>query len=282
VKINLAFRALKEIAKTETSLVLWETIISNLNSIALKVSRESIADDLSRMIRDSITVIRERLGWDRNPTESEQDTQLRPLIISASLSNGNDEDILKAQTMYWSNTDIPVELRAAVYYAVVRQGGEKAYTSMVQRYLAALNGGSDFERQRCMYALAQATKPSLLKRTLEFALTDKLRSQDAGALIRAVARNPYGVDLAWDFVSNNYKAILAKIGDRMFQSYIVVGTTGLFATDQRYDQVNQLFSVVAPGMALPQALDMIKANKFWLDKNYNDLSEYLKSEYPVQ
>jgi aminopeptidase N len=282
VKISLAFRALQALKPKEDRLVLWETIIGNINSISSRVAREPVADDLSRMVLDIIGPVRNRLGWTVKAGESEEDSQLRPLIISAGLSNGNEDDISHALEMYYSGVDIPVELRSTVYYTVVRRGGEQAYQSMVTRYMNALKGGSDFERSRCMYALAQATKPSLLKRTLQFALSENVRSQDAGALIRAVARSPYGVDIAWEFVNQHHEAIASKIGDRQFQTTIVAGTTVLFATETKLEEVNALFSRIAPGMALPQALDQIKANIFWLSKNYQDLADYLSIEYPLQ
>jgi puromycin-sensitive aminopeptidase len=277
IKIALPFRALSAIKNSEQSLVLWETIISNLNSIVARVVREPVADDLSRVILNIIGPIRNKLGWDIKPGESDEDTQLRPIIILTSLMNGNNDDISYATTLYWSGNNIPVELRQAVYYTIVRHGGEKAYMSILGRYMDALNGGSDFERSRCMAALAQASKPSLVKRTLEFALSNNVRSQDAGSLIRLVARNPYGIDIAWDFIKQNYESIRNKIGDRTFQSYIVGGVCNLFATIDKYNEVKNTFELTAPGMALNQSLEAILANKFWLDKNYQDLVNYLRT-----
>ncbi|KAL0490859.1 aminopeptidase, partial [Acrasis kona] len=272
IKINLVLSALETICEHQNDLVIWETIISNLNQISNLISRESGADSFSRFVLNVIAPMRQRVGWDPIPDESNDITQLRPLIIATTMSNDHKVDIDLALYKYYTNQTIPVELRSSVYNAVVRNNGMVGYESMLERFK---NAQSDFEKSRCMYALASATKPSLLKRTLELALGPDVRSQDAGSLIRQVARSPYGMDIAWDFVNQNYQLILNKIGERQFHGQIVGGVTTRFSTQIKYDAVKDLFSSRAKGQALDQALDTILANQFWLQKNYYDLSVYL-------
>jgi puromycin-sensitive aminopeptidase len=48
-----------------------------------------------------------------------------------------------------------------------------------------------------------ASKP-LLTKALTFSLSEHVRAQDSGRIIGAVARNPLGRDLAWEFFKENF------------------------------------------------------------------------------
>ena len=49
--------------------------------------------------------------------------------------------------------------------------------------------------------------PKLLQRTLDFAVSPDVRSQDALRLISNVMHNPAGEKLAWDFIQSHWDAV---------------------------------------------------------------------------
>ena len=57
------------------------------------------------------------------------------------------------------------------------------------------------EREKRLLALAWAAEPELVNATLEYALSDAVRAQDAPMLIRAVARRGgSSLEAAWSFL----------------------------------------------------------------------------------
>lgn len=57
------------------------------------------------------------------------------------------------------------------------------------------------EKSRTLAALAYSPTPGLINATLEFAISDDVRSQDTGSLILRVAgRGGPALAAAWDFV----------------------------------------------------------------------------------
>ena len=121
--------------------------------------------------------------------------------------------------------------------------------------MAALTGGVDFydkvmvalknskspeEYYGFLYTLPQFTDQKLLERTLEFAISPDVRSQDALGVVTSVLGNPDGQQLAWDFIRQRW-ADIEKAGGP-FASAQVVGATSVFCDLALRDQVTEFFS----------------------------------------
>ena len=130
--------------------------------------------------------------------------------------------------------------------------GELAFGAMS---LAALNGGEDFyDRVMAglknpkspqdyyfhLFALPQFNDPNLLQRTLDYAVSPDVRSQDALGVIGSVMQNPAGQKLAWDFVLSHWDAVQKSGGP--FASGQIVGSTGSFCDAHMRDQVVEFFA----------------------------------------
>jgi aminopeptidase N len=66
------------------------------------------------------------------------------------------------------------------------------------------------EKQNYYDALARATDPKLIKRTLQIALTEELPTSRALYLVLKVARHSEHPELAWQFAKTHMKELLAK------------------------------------------------------------------------
>jgi aminopeptidase N/puromycin-sensitive aminopeptidase len=121
--------------------------------------------------------------------------------------------------------------------------------------LAALNGGPDFydkvmtalkstktpeQYYAYFFTLRDFTDPKLLQRTLDFAVSPEVRSQDALQLITGVLRNPAGQDLAWNFIREHWPEIEKAGGP--FASAEVVASTSSFCDAGLRDQVTEFFN----------------------------------------
>jgi len=102
------------------------------------------------------------------------------------------------------------------------------------------NPKSPEEYYMYLFTLPQFSDPKLLQRTLEFAISPDVRSQDALSVVTSVMGNPAGQQQAWDFVRQHWPEI-EKVGGP-FASAQVVGTTSVFCDAESRDQVTEFFS----------------------------------------
>ena len=80
----------------------------------------------------------------------------------------------------------------------------------------------------------------LLERTLDFAISPDVRSQDALRVVTQCMENPAGEKLAWDFIQTHWDAV-AKAGGP-FASADVVGDTSVFCDAGMREQVTEFFA----------------------------------------
>ena len=121
--------------------------------------------------------------------------------------------------------------------------------------LAASNGGSDlYEKVMAgtknaqtpeqyylyFYTLPSFSEPELVQRTLAFAVSPDVRSQDSLGLIGAVMGNPDAEKIALDFVRSHW-AEVEKAGGP-FASAQVQGSVASFCDSAMKNQVQEFFS----------------------------------------
>jgi aminopeptidase N/puromycin-sensitive aminopeptidase len=121
--------------------------------------------------------------------------------------------------------------------------------------IAARNGDADlFDRLQKVYETssnpeiqegalrltAQFENPDLSKRALDYALTSKVRNQDA-AIQFAIALQPDATrEMTWKYIQEHWEAIHALLTPEM--GSILVGSTSVFCSEQSRDQVQEFFS----------------------------------------
>ena len=100
-------------------------------------------------------------------------------------------------------TSLAPELASAVL-TVAAQGGDAA---LYDRYMAELPklSGRPEDYYRVFYALPGFRDEALVQRTLKFAVSPDVRTQDTAALIGGLIRQPASRDTAWAFVKENWE-----------------------------------------------------------------------------
>jgi aminopeptidase N/puromycin-sensitive aminopeptidase len=113
-------------------------------------------------------------------------------------------------------------------------------------------------RATALRALARFREPSLEKRSLEYAVSGKVRNQDAAYFLADELRTRDTQDLAWQFVQNNWEKVAAQLTE--FGGGTLVGGTSGFCSADRIDQVASFFAthkVAASERELARAKDQI-------------------------
>ena len=85
------------------------------------------------------------------------------------------------------------------------------------------------EYYRFFNALPWFSDPALVQRTLEFAISPAVRTQDTGTLIAGLLGQPHSRDAAWAFVQAQWPTLTQKLGT--FQGIPgIVGALGSFCS----------------------------------------------------
>ena len=143
---------------------------------------------------------------------------------------------------------------------VAGAGGDAA---LYDRYLARLTAATAMpeEYYRFFNTLAAFHAPELVARTLRFALSSDVRSQDAPLLIAQMLGSQQTQDATWAFVQAEWPALVARLGT--FQGIPnIVGSFSGFCSMEKADEIRTFFTthrVPEAARSLQQSLERIEA-----------------------
>jgi len=193
-------------------------------------------------VRGFLQPIARRIGWQNRPGDDEDRRDLRPALMRALGLLGNDPDtIAEARALAERALSDPASVDRDLAGAALVVTAHTADAAFYNRVRTALSHArTPAEYYIYFFALASFGNPQLLQRTLEFAISSDVRSQDALRLVSLVMLNPSGETLAWNFVQSHWPQ-LENIGGA-FASGEILTSTGTFCDARLKDQVNDFFT----------------------------------------
>ena len=201
------------------------------------------------------------LGWEPKLDEAVKLSNLRASVIAA-LGDLNDPGVIagcrdRFQKYLEDSSTVPPDLRRPILLIVGRYADEATWQKIHELGLATTNFG---EKQNYYDALACATDPILIKKTLQIALTNELPTSRAIFLVGKVGRFSDHPDMAWPFARENMKALLAKVDALGANSY-APGLFGFFSDLKRVDELKAYARANLPeasGKEVAKAIDEIQ------------------------
>ncbi|KAL4707702.1 hypothetical protein ACJJTC_014883 [Scirpophaga incertulas] len=172
---------------------------------------------------------------------------------------------------------LPADLRSACYRAVLAGADEPAFQRFLQLYRAA---DLHEEKDRVSRALGAVRDPHLLRRVLDFAVSDEVRSQDTVFVIVSVAVSKNGRDLAWQFFKDNWQKFMDRYQGGFLLARLVKSTTENFASEASALEIEEFFRThQSPGTerSVQQALETtVRLNAAWLRRDLAAATFYLQ------
>jgi puromycin-sensitive aminopeptidase len=273
------FLTIAEAYVAETDASVCGDLAANLNGLDGLVATEEFYPRFQAFARSIFKPIGDHIGWDPTPNEGHRDALLRSTALS-QLGHFEDEDTLaEAARRFKRYIDDPANVtpdtRAVVFAMAAKRGDRSTYDLMWD-----LEKAETLHEQkiRFLYALCSYTQPDLLQETLERSLGSEVRSQDTIRGVSAVASNRHGLDIAWDFVKDNWAEFDRRYGEGGFGLMHLVSLTSMFTTEERREDVQRFFTdnpVPGAERAVRQSLERMSLNIGWIDKNRNDLASWL-------
>jgi aminopeptidase N len=219
-----------------------EDVLGRIDYIGQYLPNDSDRDSFRAWLREYLAPIMKEVGWEPKPNENDEQRTLRSRVLTALGQDARDPDALAearriADKALADPTSVDYQLAGAVLGLAAINGDASFY----DKVMAALkNTKSPEEYYIYFFTLPQFTDPKLLERTLDFAVSPDVRSQDALRLVTAVLANPDGQKLGWDFIRQHWTEIEKSGGP--FASAQVVGATSGFCDAGMRDQVSEFYS----------------------------------------
>jgi hypothetical protein len=135
------------------------------------------------------------------------------------------------------------------------------------------------EYYRFFNALPWFRDPALIQRTLDFAVSPSVRTQDTGSLIANSIARAWSQDTAWAFTKAQWPALLQKLGT--FQGIpTIISSLGSMCSTAKAADVRQFFAknpVPSAERTLQQAIERIEVCAALAERQSRPMSAWLQN-----
>ena len=205
------------------------------------------------------------------PSDPEQpgaSASLREVAVDAIIPNP------QQPRSHFDETALDPSIAETALELAAMNGDQPLYERYVSRMTGSTRRDDEVVYRR---ALTHFTDPALTKRTLDYATSADVRTQDAPDILRQLMARPWAVAPTWAHVKNNW-ASLEKSLD-IFQGLPnVVGATQHFCDPASREDVERFFNlhrVRGTERTLTQALETIDRCIATKSRQSKNLSEFL-------
>lgn len=215
-----------------------------------------------------------RLGWSPRRGESEAWPQLRSFVVT-SLGMMGEARVQKRAISLFAGMDrgrrgIPPDLQEAVCSLAAWTDGGAALRRMYRR------ADSHEEKQRILRAMGNFSDRSALLESLEFGLTDGVRSQDLHMLVASVASNPAEQQIVLPWIESRWSEVAGKVGLGNPLLARIVSSAASTAEPEMEERVRRFFQknpVPGSERALEQALERVRIRHGFRQALRSDLGD---------
>ena len=233
-------------------------ILQQLSYIGYHVVNDADRESYSLWVRQLLAPVAQDVGWEAKPGESEDQATLRGELMAALGNVARDPQVqalaLKLANQYLADpSSVNHEMAVAALQIAARNGDQALYDKIMENLKAAKTPETYFND---IFALGRFSDPALIEKTLEYAISPAMRSQDAPYLIYGVMQNPVAEKQAWSFVQAHWGTI-ENLGGA-FAGGTIVQATGSFCDAEMRDQVLAFFTshhAPAAERSLKQAIE---------------------------
>ncbi|KAK3677564.1 Aminopeptidase 2 mitochondrial [Recurvomyces mirabilis] len=269
---------------TESEYVVWDEITARIGAVraAWIFEDEKTRDALKQFQRDLVSHKAHEVGWEFTDKDGHIEQQFKSLLFGSAASAGDEKTKKAAFDMFekfvaGDRQAIHPNLRGGVYSVVLQYGGEKEYNAIVKEYETAKNAE---ERNTALRAIGRAKEPQLIKRSLAYSLSKEVKDQDIYLPLAGLRAHQEGIIALWAWMKENWETLKKKLPPSlsMMGSVVSMGTSSFTHDDQRKDIEAFFDKVGTKGFErnLAQSVDAIKAKTGWLERDGEDVKQWLK------
>jgi aminopeptidase N/puromycin-sensitive aminopeptidase len=246
--------------KSDPNAEVISTALAGVDSIYQNIaSTPEEKSALSAWIRSTFEPQFTRLG-DPSPTDSDNTSELRSHLFDLLGFYGNDHDVIvkarqTAQKYLLNPSSVDPTMGQTAVAIAARYGDAALFAQLQNVYETSKNPEL---QEGALRLLTEFQDPILVQRSFDYAVSDKVRNQDAVIQFAISLQIEENRDQAWKYIQNNWKKVQAQFTTEMGAR--LVSSTGSFCTADARDDVKNFFSthkVPASEMSLKHAIEHI-------------------------
>ncbi len=223
------------------------------------------------------------MGVPGNAGDTDEIQLRRATLLSLTGHVGNDRDIQKrsrdlAASYLKDARSLPATLAPTVLQVAALDGDQALYEQYVGK-LGALAAQPE-EYYRFLGALPWFRDPALISRTLDYALSPAVRTQDTGTLLGNMMLKPWSREMTWTFVQTKWATILKTLGE--FQGIpSIVESLGGFCSTARAQEIRAFFEknpVPSSQRGVQQSIERIENCVALRDRQAKPLASWIAQQ----
>ena len=221
-----------------------EEVMAQLEYISDHLVTDADREGYEQWVRHLLRPVAKDLGWQPKAGESDETRTLRSQLMHALGYAGRDPEVLaEARNLTEQSLEDPGSVDHTVAFTAFTLAALNGDAALYNKVMTHLHKRDASLEEYYLYfkALAQFSDPNLLERTLEYAISPSVRSQDTLGLIASVMENPRGTKLAWDFVRRHWPD-LEKVSGGFTSGEVVAATSSICDAGTR-NEVEEFFAV---------------------------------------
>ncbi|XP_048382847.2 leucyl-cystinyl aminopeptidase isoform X2 [Stegostoma tigrinum] len=269
--------------KNESSNAPTAEALLQLRKIYWLVQKRGMLQLADRMEKYIFTIFGDLINhqvWSNSGSLSER--QLRATLLSVACDYNYGTCVQNASELFnnWENSKnlsvLPSDLTMTIYTVGARD--DKGWTFLHQMYNTLQ---TEAEKSKMLHAMAKSSNPRELIRLMQESLQhETIRAQEIPSILSTASKTLVGCLFAWDFVKENWDNIVKKFQPGSFTvETIIIQTTSQFSTKTRLFEVQTFFDSLKDKSsqlrAVQEALEVIRLNIQWMEKNLKSLEEWL-------
>jgi aminopeptidase N len=237
-----------------------EQLFNQLDYIGEHLVNDNDRDVYQIWLRGLLTPLAQELGWEQKPGESDERKSLRAQLLQTLGHTGGDSQALtEARKLTEQALKNPASVEGDLASAALALAAQNGDSALYEKVLARTKSPKTPEEYYLYFrTLGRFSDPKLLQRTLEYAISPAVRSQDTLGLIARVMRNRAGQKVAWDFVRSHWDDVERAGGP--FASAEIVEVAGSFCDAGMRNEIKDFFAahrVPAAERTLKQSLEQV-------------------------
>jgi aminopeptidase N len=220
-----------------------------------------------------------RVGFDEKADDPNERLLLRATLLGAALRFGDADAVAFIRTAFQAAranpAGVPPNLRSAIFSGSARHGGDDIYAALTE-----LHEKSDLPevKVQLLRALGAFRQEALLRRSIAYSLSDKVRRQDAMAVWGSIPieMKPVG----WKLFQEHWPTLDERYGKSGLIGHFIAAGAGGIPSEEHAAQVEKFFREhPAPygSEKIKQTLEGIRARAKFRDRNRNGLSQFFAS-----
>lgn len=265
--------------ENEKSLAVLQDIYSNLYSTYFIFSQEpywnqiwpKYKDIMKKPFKNSLN----KLGWNPKENESQEDALLRALSIGYLSFSEDPTVISKGLELFKNPESLHPDIKGSIYALAAKNNGESTFKTLLNHYEKTQ---SPEDKVKILSAMCKFKDEKILKSSLDFALTDKVRAQDLRTVFANINSNPNLRPLFLNWTKNNWN----KLSKYQKTHFVFMGLLEAMITSytgkQKEEEIRSFLKQkkVAYKKTQANAFETMRLNTNWLNNNSKILEDYFK------